>query len=108
VRDVWGFDPLVQLLANRGCAVLQMNYRGSPGYGEELYEMARRQIGKAIQDDIEDATRWAIAAGVADPKHIAIMGAQLRQRAAAAADLHGTSRVSGKEPRAGGAMTAGL
>jgi dipeptidyl aminopeptidase/acylaminoacyl peptidase len=75
VRDVWGFDPLVQLLANRGYAVLQMNYRGSPGYGEELFEMAHRQIGKAIQDDIEDATRWAIATGVADPQHIAIMGA---------------------------------
>jgi len=75
VRDVWEFDPLVQLLANRGYAVLQMNYRGSPGYGEELFQMARRQIGKAIQDDIEDGTRWAIAAGVADPKHIAIMGA---------------------------------
>ncbi len=75
VRDVWGFDPLVQLLANRGYAVLQMNYRGSPGYGEDLFEKAHRQIGKAIQDDIEDGTRWAIAAGVADPKHIAIMGA---------------------------------
>jgi len=75
VRDIWAFDPLVQLLANRGYAVLQMNYRGSPGYGEELFEKAHRQIGKAIQDDIEDATRWAIAAGVADPKHIAIMGA---------------------------------
>lgn len=74
VRDVWGFDPLVQLLANRGYAVLQMNYRGSTGYGEELYRKARRQIGHEIQDDIEDATRWAIAAGVADPKRIAIMG----------------------------------
>ena len=75
VRDLWGFDPLIQLLANRGYAVLQMNYRGSPGYGEELFRSARRQIGRQIQDDIEDATRWAIAAGVADPKHIAIMGA---------------------------------
>ena len=75
VRDVWSFDPLVQLLANRGYAVLQMNYRGSPGYGEELFRSARRQIGRKIQDDIEDATRWAIAAGVADPKQIAIMGA---------------------------------
>ncbi len=74
VRDVWGFDPLVELIANRGYAVLQMNYRGSPGYGEELYQNARRQIGGKIQDDIEDATRWAIAAGVADPKRIAIFG----------------------------------
>ncbi len=75
VRDTWGYDPLVQLLASRGYGVLQMNYRGSTGYGEELYRKARRQIGHEIQDDIEDATRWAIAAGVADPKHIAIMGA---------------------------------
>ncbi|HWA09615.1 MAG TPA: S9 family peptidase [Opitutaceae bacterium] len=74
VRDVWGFDPLVELLANRGYAVLQMNYRGSPGYGEQLYQQARRQIGGKIQDDIEDATRWAIAAGIADPKRIAIFG----------------------------------
>jgi dipeptidyl aminopeptidase/acylaminoacyl peptidase len=73
-RDVWGFDPLVQLLANRGYAVLQMNYRGSLGYGEELVRAARREIGGKIQHDIEDATRWAIAAGVADPKRIAIMG----------------------------------
>lgn len=75
VRDVWGYDAFVQLLANRGYAVLQMNYRGSPGYGDELFTQAKRQIGKQIQDDIEDATRWAIQAGVADPKRIAICGA---------------------------------
>lgn len=74
VRDIWGFDPLVQLIANRGYAVLQMNYRGSLGYGEEFYQNARREIGGKIQDDIEDATRWAIATGVADPSRIAIMG----------------------------------
>jgi dipeptidyl aminopeptidase/acylaminoacyl peptidase len=73
-RDVWGFNPLVQLLANRGYAVLQMNYRGSIGYGDELFQSARRQIGGQIQDDIEDGTRWAIAAGIADPRRIAIMG----------------------------------
>jgi dipeptidyl aminopeptidase/acylaminoacyl peptidase len=74
VRDIWGFDPLVQLFANRGYAVLQMNYRGSTGYGDELYQQARKQIGGKIQDDIEDATQWAIGAGVADPQRIAIMG----------------------------------
>jgi len=74
VRDVWGFNPLVQLLANRGYAVLQMNYRGSTGYGDELHQQARREIGGKIQDDIEDGTRWAMAAGVADPGRIAIMG----------------------------------
>lgn len=75
VRDVWGYDSLVQLLANRGYAVLQMNYRGSPGYGEDLYQRARRQIGGKIQDDIEDGTRWAVAAGIADPRRVAILGA---------------------------------
>lgn len=74
VRDVWGYAPLIQLLANRGYAVLQMNYRGSTGYGDALYQEAKREIGGKIQDDIEDAVRWAIAAGVADPKRIAIMG----------------------------------
>lgn len=74
VRDVWGYDPVVQMLANRGYAVLQMNYRGSTGYGDELYQQARREIGGKIQDDIEDGTRWALAAGVADPGRIAIFG----------------------------------
>lgn len=74
VRDVWGFDPLVQLLANRGYAVLQMNYRGSTGYGEALSREATREIGGKVQDDIEDGARWAIAAGVADPKRLAIVG----------------------------------
>jgi dipeptidyl aminopeptidase/acylaminoacyl peptidase len=74
VRDVWGFDPFVQLLASRGYAVLQMDYRGSPGYGSEFLMKGKRQIGLGVQDDIEDATRWAIAAGVADPERIAIVG----------------------------------
>jgi len=74
VRDVWGFDPLVQFLANRGYAVLQMNYRGSPGYGQEFYNKGRQKVGAEIQNDIEDATRWAVAKGVADPEHIAIVG----------------------------------
>jgi dipeptidyl aminopeptidase/acylaminoacyl peptidase len=74
VRDVWEFDPLVQMFANRGYAVLQMNYRGSPGYGEAFYRKGRREIGRGIQDDIEDATRWAIKNGLADPRHIAIVG----------------------------------
>jgi dipeptidyl aminopeptidase/acylaminoacyl peptidase len=75
VRDVWIYDPWVQFLANRGYAVLQMNYRGSPGYGTEFYEKGRHEIGRAIQTDIDDATRWAIAKGVADPARICIFGA---------------------------------
>jgi dipeptidyl aminopeptidase/acylaminoacyl peptidase len=75
VRDVWGFDPMVQFLANRGYAVLQMNYRGSPGYGTEFYDKGKREVGRGMQNDIEDGTRWAIAKGFADPDRVAIMGA---------------------------------
>jgi dipeptidyl aminopeptidase/acylaminoacyl peptidase len=75
VRDHWSFDPMVQMLANRGYAVLQMNYRGSGGYGSVFRKLGRKEIGGKIQDDIEDATRWALAKRIADPKHIAIMGA---------------------------------
>ncbi|HZP60469.1 MAG TPA: S9 family peptidase [Opitutaceae bacterium] len=74
IRDIWGFDPLVQFLASRGYAVLQVNYRGSPGYGEDFYKQARHEIGRGIQNDIEDGVRWAIAKKLADPQHIAIFG----------------------------------
>jgi dipeptidyl aminopeptidase/acylaminoacyl peptidase len=73
-RDVWGFDPLVQMLANRGYAVLQVNFRGSIGYGDEFAEKGRKEFGGAVQHDIEDGTRWAIAQGIADPKRVAIVG----------------------------------
>lgn len=74
-RDAWGFDPFVQLLANRGYAVLQINFRGSLGYGEGFSEKGRHEIGAAMQTDIDDATQWAIRSGLADPKRIAIVGA---------------------------------
>jgi len=75
VRDVWGFDPLVQFLANRGYAVLQINYRGSIGYGQDFAAKGQQEIGGAIQDDIADAVQWSIEQGFADPRRIAIMGA---------------------------------
>ena len=74
VRDIWAFHPMVQFLASRGYAVLQMNYRGSPGYGTAFHEKGKREIGRGIQTDIEDGTRWAIAQGIADPARIAIVG----------------------------------
>ncbi len=74
MRDVWGFDPLVQMLASRGYAVLQMNFRGSTGYGGDLAERGRREVGNAIQRDVEDGARWTIAQGIADPRRIAILG----------------------------------
>lgn len=74
VRDTWGFDPIVQLLANRGYAVLQMNYRGSIGYGSAFRMAGSKEIGGKIQTDIEDAARWAINIGLANPQRLAIVG----------------------------------
>lgn len=73
-RDAWRFDHDAQFLASRGYAVLQMNYRGSLGFGEDFYVKGQRHIGREMQDDITDGTRWAIAQGIADPHRIAIMG----------------------------------
>ncbi len=73
-RDTWGFNPEVQFLANRGYAVLQMNFRGSTGYGREFWMKSFKQWGKAMQDDISDGVRWLIKEGIADPKRIAIYG----------------------------------
>ena len=73
-RDMWGFNPEVQWLANRGYAVLEINYRGSSGYGKAFLNAGNKQWGKAMQDDLTDAVHWAINAGIADPKKIAIYG----------------------------------
>lgn len=75
IRDTWGFDPEVQLLASRGYAVLRVNFRGSGGYGRAFLESGYRQWGGTMQDDLTDATRWAIAQGHADAKRICIYGA---------------------------------
>jgi dipeptidyl aminopeptidase/acylaminoacyl peptidase len=74
VRDFAAFDPLVQLLTSRGYAVLQMNYRGSTGYGAEFQAAGQRQWGKAMQDDVTDGTAWLVAEGIADPARICIVG----------------------------------
>ena len=74
VRDSWGADPQVQFLANRGYAVLQMNFRGSTGYGWKFQEAGFREWGKKMQDDITDGVKWAIDQGIADPGRIAIFG----------------------------------
>jgi dipeptidyl aminopeptidase/acylaminoacyl peptidase len=73
-RDSWGFDPVLQFLASRGYAVLQVNFRGSTGYGDEWYEAGLRNWGSVMVDDISAATRWAIAEGVADPARTCIVG----------------------------------
>jgi len=73
-RDVWGFDPTVQFLTNRGYAILQMNFRTSTGYGRKFWEAGFKQSGLAIQDDITDGVHWLIEQGIADPKRVGIYG----------------------------------
>ncbi len=73
-RDILEFDPFVQFLANRGYAIIQSNFRGSVGYGEDFRRSGVGEFGGKVQEDIADGARWAIAQGVADPKRIAIMG----------------------------------
>ena len=73
-RDSWGFNPEVQFLANRGYAVLQVNFRGSTGYGRKFWEASFKQWGRAMQDDVTDGVKWLVAEGIADPKRVAIYG----------------------------------
>jgi len=74
VRDTWGYDPEVQWLANRGYAVLQVNFRGSTGYGKAFLNAANREWGAKMHDDLIDAVNWLVEQGIADPQKVAIMG----------------------------------
>jgi dipeptidyl aminopeptidase/acylaminoacyl peptidase len=73
-RDSWGFNPEIQFMANRGFAVLQMNFRGSTGFGRAFWEASFQQWGLTMQDDISDGVAWAVEQGIADPDRIAIYG----------------------------------
>ena len=73
-RDGWYFNPEIQFLANRGYAILQMNFRGSTGYGRNFWEKSFKEWGKTMQDDITDGTNWLVEKGIANPKKIAIYG----------------------------------
>jgi dipeptidyl aminopeptidase/acylaminoacyl peptidase len=73
-RDSWFLNPEVQFLANRGYAVLQMNFRGSTGYGKKFWEISFKQWGLTMQDDVTDGAQWLIGKGIADKKRIAIYG----------------------------------
>lgn len=75
IFDAWGFDDDSQMLADAGYAVLRLNFRGSGNYGRDYKNAGARQWGKTMQDDLTDATRWAIAQQVADPARICIYGA---------------------------------
>jgi dipeptidyl aminopeptidase/acylaminoacyl peptidase len=73
-RDDWGFNPEAQLFASRGYAVLQVNYRGSGGYGRAFRDAGHLEWGQGIQNDIIDATNWVIDNGHADRQRICIYG----------------------------------
>ena len=73
-RDNWGYSPLVQHLTNRGYAVLQVNFRGSTGYGKSFLNAGNLQWAKAMHQDLLDGVDWVVGKGVADRKKVAIMG----------------------------------
>ncbi|MFH1197139.1 MAG: S9 family peptidase [bacterium] len=73
-RNSWGFNEFAQFFANRGYAVLQINFRGSEGYGKKFMQAGFNQWGRKMQDDITDGVNWLIEQGVADKNRIAIFG----------------------------------
>jgi dipeptidyl aminopeptidase/acylaminoacyl peptidase len=73
-RDGWGYDPEAQWFANRGYACLQVNYRGSTGYGKGFLNAGNKEWGARMHDDLVDAVGWAVEEGVADPGRVAIFG----------------------------------
>ena len=73
-RDVWGFDSEAQFLANRGIAVLNVNFRGSTGYGKAFWQAGFKQWGRKMQDDVTDGVLWAVEQGIADKSRLAIYG----------------------------------
>jgi dipeptidyl aminopeptidase/acylaminoacyl peptidase len=74
-RSYWGFDPMVQFLANRGYVVLDINYRGSTGYGKHFMAAARGEFSRKMNSDLIDGLDWAIAKGIVDSREVAIGGA---------------------------------
>jgi dienelactone hydrolase len=73
-RDMWGYSGLPQFLANRGYAVLQMNFRGSTGYGKQFLDKGNGEWGRKMQDDVTWGVKALVQKGIADPKRVAIMG----------------------------------
>lgn len=74
VRDGWGFDPENQFFAGRGYATMEVNYRGSGGYGKTFHDAGFKKWGREMQNDLTDAVKWAIAQGYADPNRVCIYG----------------------------------
>ena len=73
-RDAWGYDPEAQWLANRGYLVLQINFRGSAGYGKDFLNAGDREWGASMHDDLLDTVQWAVDAGYTDPQRVGIYG----------------------------------
>jgi dipeptidyl aminopeptidase/acylaminoacyl peptidase len=73
-RDYYGYDPFAQMLADRGFAVLQVNFRASAGFGKDHLNAGNKEWGGLMQDDLTDAVQWAISEGIADPERVVIMG----------------------------------
>lgn len=73
-RDEWNYDPMVQFLANRGYAVLQPQFRGSTGYGKDFVSKGYGEIGKKMQDDLNDGVDWLAKSGQVDPRRVCIVG----------------------------------
>jgi dipeptidyl aminopeptidase/acylaminoacyl peptidase len=73
-RDVWEYDPYCQFFANRGYAVLNMNFRGSAGYGKKFIDAGNQEWGRKMQDDVTWGAKYLISEGIADPKRIGIFG----------------------------------
>jgi dipeptidyl aminopeptidase/acylaminoacyl peptidase len=73
-RDVWGYNSYAQFLANRGYAVLSMNFRGSTGYGKKFIDAGNNEWGRKMQDDVTWGAKYLIAEGLADPKRVGIFG----------------------------------
>jgi len=73
-RDEWGYNAIHQWLANRGYAVLSVNFRGSTGFGKAFLNAGNREWGAKMHDDLVDAVRWAVENGIADPDRVCISG----------------------------------
>ena len=73
-RDEWGYNPVFQLLANRGYAVLSVNFRCSTGFGKGFSNAGNREWGGKMHTDLVDAVQWAVAQGIADPERVGILG----------------------------------
>ena len=89
-QNMYGEQRIVQFLANRGYAVLRVNFRGSTGYGQKFKDAGYGQMGGSMQNDLDDAVRWAIDKGIADPNAIAIVGSSYGGYAALTAAWRGS------------------